>query len=67
MVVILLKRIKLDLPAWREAILSKYRNLVNKIIAVKPVDFKKLDKDWVKFVPGKLVGIIKAGPNGGYR
>lgn len=33
--------------------------------AIEPVDVASLPPDTVEYVPGKLVCVVKAGPNGG--
>ena len=44
---------------------KQYRSLVHETKAIGPVDLSMLNPENVEFVPGKLVTVRKAGPNGG--
>jgi len=46
---------------------EEYNSLINSTQAVTPVSVDQLDPNNVEFVPGKLVCVVKAGPNGGKR
>ena len=60
-----LNDVRKELPLWKEAMLKEYNSLVHETKAIEPVDLSMLDQENVEFVPGKLVTVRKAGPNGG--
>ena len=62
-----LSDVRKDLQSWVPAMKEEYNSLVHTTKAVVPVDVNTLESDAVEFVPGKLVCVIKAGPNGGKR
>lgn len=45
--------------------LKEYQSLVHETKAIEPVLLSSLNQETVEFVPGKLVTVRKAGPNGG--
>ena len=45
--------------------MKECHRLVHETKAIEPVDLSILDQENVEFVPGKLVAVRKAGPNGG--
>ena len=60
-----LNDVRKELPLWKEAMLKEYNSLAHETKAIEPVDLSTLDQENVEFVPGKLVTVRKAGPNGG--
>ena len=62
-----LSDVRKDIKSWIPAMREEYNSLVHTTQAVVPVDVNTLNADSVEFVPGKLVCVVKAGPNGGKR
>ena len=60
-----LSDVKKDLDSWIPAMRAEYESLTRETAAVLPVDVRSLNPQEVEFVPGKLVCVVKAGPNGG--
>ena len=60
-----LSEVRNELGEWKEAMEKEYRSLVHETKAIEPVDLSMLNPEMVEFVPGKLVTVRKAGPNGG--
>ena len=59
-----LNDVRKNLNDWIPAMKDEYHSLVVATQAVEPVDLNTLDQGSVEFVPGKLVCVVKAGPNG---
>jgi len=57
--------VRKDLESWVPAMKDEYHSLVVDTQAIEPVDVASLPPDTVEYVPGKLVCVVKAGPNGG--
>ena len=61
-----LSEVRNELGEWKEAMEKEYRSLVHETKTIEPaVDLSMLNPENVEFVPGKLVTVRKAGPNGG--
>ena len=60
-----LNDVRRDLKGWVQAMKEEYNSLVVTTQAVEPVGLETIDQGSVEFVPGKLVCVVKAGPNGG--
>jgi len=60
-----LSEVRRELPEWKNAMMNEYRSLVHETRAIEPVELSSLDSENVEFVPGKLVTVGKAGPQGG--
>ena len=60
-----LSDVRQNLSDWVAPMKDEYDSLVHATQAVTPVHVDQLDPDKVEFVPGKLVCVVKAGPNGG--
>ena len=60
-----LNEVRSELGEWKDAMLKEYNSLVHETKAIEPVDISSLNQEAVEFVPGKLVTVRKAGPNGG--
>ena len=59
-----LSEVRKNLDDWVAPMRAEYLSLTKETGAVEPVDVKDLPQDKVEFVPGKLVCVVKAGPNG---
>ena len=60
-----LSEVRKELPEWKEAMMKEYNSLIHETKAIEPIDLSSLNPELVEFVPGKLVTVRKAGPNGG--
>ena len=60
-----LNEVRNELREWKDAMMKEYNSLVHETKAIEPVDLSVLNQEAVEFVPGKLVTVRKAGPNGG--
>ena len=60
-----LSEVRKELPAWKEAMMKEYNSLVHETRAIEPVELSSLQPEKTEFVPGKLVTVRKAGPQGG--
>ena len=60
-----LNEVRAELGEWKESMMKEYHSLVHEIKAIEPINLSELDQEKVEFVPGKLVTVRKAGPNGG--
>ena len=60
-----LNEVRNELGEWKDAMMKEYNSLVHETKAIEPVDLSMLNQEAVEFVPGKLVTVRKAGPNGG--
>ena len=64
-VTVSLADVKRDLGSWVEPMKAEYRSLTQETQAVEAVHVNDLNPNNTEFVPGKMVCVIKAGPNGG--
>ena len=62
-----LNDVRKNLSDWVAPMKEEYNSLIHSTQAVTPVSVDQLDPNNVEFVPGKLVCVVKAGPNGGKR
>ena len=60
-----LNEVRANLNEWKEAMMKEYQSLIHETRAIEPVMITDLDQESVEFVPGKLVTVRKAGPQGG--
>ncbi len=60
-----LNEVRANINEWKEAMGKEYRSLVHETRAIEPVMLAELNPEMVEFVPGKLVTVRKAGPQGG--
>ena len=60
-----LNEVRAEIGDWKEAMMKEYTSLVHETRAIEPVKLEDLDQESVEFVPGKLVTVRKAGPEGG--
>ena len=60
-----LNEVRAEIGEWKESMMKEYHSLVNETKAIEPINLSELDQEKVEFVPGKLVTVRKAGPNGG--
>jgi len=60
-----LNEVRCEFREWKDAMIKEYNSLVHETKAIEPVDLSVLSQEAVEFVPGKLVTVRKAGPNGG--
>ena len=60
-----LNEVRAEIGEWKESMMKEYNSLVNETKAIEPINLSDLDQERVEFVPGKLVTVRKAGPNGG--
>ena len=60
-----LSDVRKNISEWVAPMKEEYESLINSTQAVVPISVDQLDPNAVEFVPGKLVCVVKAGPNGG--
>ena len=60
-----LSEVRRELGEWKEAMEREYNSLVHETKAIEPIDISQLNQEEIELVPGKLVTVRKAGPNGG--
>lgn len=60
-----LNEVRAEIDHWEEAMLKEYNSLVHETKAIEPVKLEDLNQESIEFVPGKLVTVRKAGPDGG--
>ena len=60
-----LSEVRKELGEWKEAMVREYNSLIHETKAIEPIDISQLNQEEIELVPGKLVTVRKAGPNGG--
>ena len=60
-----LNEVRANLNDWKDAMRMEYHSLIHETRAIEPIMMSELDPVKVEFVPGKLVTVRKAGPQGG--
>ena len=60
-----LNEVRAEIEEWKGAMMKEYNSLVHETKAIEPVKLGDLEQESVEFVPGKLVTVRKAGPDGG--
>ena len=60
-----LNEVRANLNDWKDAMRMEYHSLIHETRAIEPIMMSELDPEKVEFVPGKLVTVRKAGPQGG--
>ena len=60
-----LSEVRRELGEWKEAMMKEYDSLIHETKAIEPIDISQLNQEEIELVPGKLVTVRKAGPNGG--